>query len=65
MVQEPSHVKQLSPIYVCKIGLNFGDLTQYLTYATEYSSRKRTKKEGRASLNIYAPPPHTKYRYIS
>jgi hypothetical protein len=22
MVQEPSHVKQLSPIHVCKIGLN-------------------------------------------
>ncbi len=23
MIQEPSHVKQLSPIHVCKIGLNF------------------------------------------
>ena len=24
MVQEPSHVKQLSPIHVCKIGLSSG-----------------------------------------
>ncbi len=29
MVQEPSHVKQLSPIHVCKIGLSLGAVMQH------------------------------------
>jgi hypothetical protein len=29
MVHEPSHVKQLSPIHVCKIGLSFGKKIKY------------------------------------
>ncbi len=38
MVEEPSHVKQLSLNHVCKIGLN--KKNEYLNKKNEYSNKK-------------------------
>ncbi len=38
MVQEPSHVKQLSPIHVCKIGLNTVAATKFTAGLSAYGA---------------------------
>jgi hypothetical protein len=59
MVQKPSHVKQLSPIHVCKIGLMYLFCEEFLFICATDSTILKEAHTLLLRLSWIIPPPHS------